>query len=564
MKFYTPKFQNLTMKVGLIAESFGMESLKHVFQGLEQSLSQHHEVVYCPLEYYYTSPRRQSDLREEFLNNCDVVVGRIDEEILKSREHLGGRPPLVGFLMGTMSRGAAELATLKSHLRTTDVLVGNCTSDLEITRKFFANAQTRKLPFAVDGSVFYPADDVQRQKIKTDLGFHAADRILLYAGRVTVEKNLHTLLRIYSILQDLVPNLHLVIAGEIDNVPFGAMGVYSISMTTTLMRLIKELDLNAASIHFVGRKSQAQLRDIYAASDVLVNMTLHHDENFGYSQVEAMASGTPVVGTSWGGLKDTILHGETGYHVSTVVTGAGVKVNWWEGVNRLVSLLEDDDTLRRFRERSRIHAVDSFSHERYSEILETILNDCTKNSCDKSEPLITTDFAEQFWLQCMPRSTAPPSFQRGAESFELYKELIQPFTGVTEATVPFDATLSAEQLLAIAVPVRVHGLKVKPDDPIFPVEIAIPEDMRRTCEAILEVMQKEPVIAFERLEKQIPEPARHCLQTTLRWMFDQGLVLRTNPIDGSIDPENAGEQMSKPLFSIKSVDFSSTDVIVIK
>lgn len=552
------------MKIGLIAESFGMESLKHVFQGLERTLAQHHEVVYRPLEYFYTSARKQGNLCEDFLNSCDIVVGRIDEEILRSREHLDRQPPLVGFLMGTMSRGAAELAALTSHLKSTDVLVGNCTGDLEITRKFFSNAQTRKLPFSVDESVFYPADEYERQKIKTQLGFAEDDKIVLYAGRITIEKNLHTLLRIFRTLQDLVPNLHLVIAGEVQDIPFGGMGVYSISMTATLVKLIKELELNASSIHFVGRKSSAQLRDIYAVADVFVNMTLHHDENFGLSQVEAMACGTPVVGTSWGGLKDTILHGETGYQVSTVVTGSGIKVNWWEAINRIVSLLEDEEMLQRFRECSRIHAVENFSAHRYTETLESILNDCAKNGGHKCEPLNSTAFADEFWLKCMPRATAPPPFQRGEESFELYKEMIHPFTGATEVLVPAGAELSAEQLLMMAVPAEVQGPKIKVDDPIFPLEITVPEGNRKTCEAILDAMRRQPVVSFEWLDKVVLHVERNCLETTLQWMFFMGLLLRTNPIEGSIDPENIGPYMSKPLFSIKSVDFTNTDVIAIK
>jgi glycosyltransferase involved in cell wall biosynthesis len=552
------------MKVGFIAESFGMESLKHVFGGLERTLAERNEVVYRPLEYYYASPTRQGDLCEDFLKSCDVLVGRIDEDILKLRERLGGHPPLIGFLMGTMSRGAIELAPLTGHLKSTDVLVGNCTGDLEIVRKFFSNAQMRKMPFAVDESLFYPADETERRKIKTELGFNEEDRILLYAGRITIEKNVHTVLRIFSILQDLVPNLHLIVAGDLVNVPFAGMGVYSLSMTSTVIKLIRELDLNAESIHFVGRKSTAQLRDIYAVSDVLVNMTLHHDENFGYSQVEAMACGTPVVGTKWGGLKDTILHGESGYQVSTVVTGSGVKVNWWEAINRIVSLLEDEEMLKRFRERCRVRAVENFSNRRYAEILESILNECANKGAGKPEPLALTDFANRFWRACMPRESEPPSFQRGAESFELYKELISPFTGVTEALVPADADLSAEQILIIAVPVQVQGPKIKPDDPIFPLEIAVPEGNGQTCEAILEVMRKEPAISFGRLEKLIPESARHCLRTSLQWMLGMGLLLRTNPIDGVVDPENIGTQMSKPLFSIKNIDYRNTDVIVIK
>ncbi|HSE18782.1 MAG TPA: glycosyltransferase family 4 protein [Pyrinomonadaceae bacterium] len=552
------------MKIGLIAESFGMDSLKHVFRGLEQTLAQRHEVVYCPLEYYYTSALKQGSLCEDFLKSCDIVVGRIDEEILKSRERLDRQPPLVGFLMGTMSRGGAELAALTGHLKSTDMLVGNCTGDLEITRKFFSNAETRKLPFAVDESLFYPADEDERRKIKTELGFGEDDKIVLYAGRITIEKNLHTLLRIFRTLQDLVPNLHLVIAGEVQDIPFGGMGVYSISMTATLMKLIKELELNSSSIHFVGRKSAAQLRDIYASADVFVNMTLHHDENFGLSQVEAMACGTPVVGTSWGGLKDTILHGETGYQVSTVVTGSGIKVNWWEAINRIVSLLEDEEMLQRFRERSRVHAVETYSMQCYSENLESILIECSRNGGHKREPLNITAFADEFWLKCMPRATAPPPFQRGEESFELYKELIFPFTGATEVMVPAGAELGTEQLLMIAVPAEIQGSKIKIDDPIFPLEVNVPETTRTTCEAILEVMRREPVISFESLEKRIPETERDCLRTTLEWMFLMGLLLRANPIEGSVEPGDIGPLMSKPLFSIRSVDFTNTDVIAIK
>jgi len=552
------------MKIGMLAENFGMDSLKHVFGGLKRTLGQRHEVVYQPLEYFWDLSTSQGHLGEEFIKSCDLLVGRIDESILKSRERIGGHPPLVGFLMGTMSRGAMELAAFAGNLKSTDMLVGNCTADLEIARKFFSNVQMRKMPFGVDESVFYPADETERRKIKTELGFNQDDRILLYAGRITIEKNLHTLLRMFSILQDLIPNLHLVVAGEMANVPFTGMGVYSLSLTATMMKLIRELDLSTESIHFVGRKSTAQLRNLYAISDVLVNMTLHHDENFGLSQVEAMACGTPVVGTRWGGLKDTILHGETGYHVSTVITGSGVKANWWEAINRIVSLLEDEELLKRFREQSRAHALENFSNNRYTEFLESIVNECANNGGAKREPIGLTDFAARFWHTCMLRESDRPPFQRGAESFELYKELISPFTGLTESSVPTEVGFDAKQLLIIAVPVQIREAKITLDDPIFPIEIVVPEGNRQTCEAILEIMRKEPVISFGRLEKLIPESARHCMRSSLQWMLGMGVLLRTNPIDGSVDPENIGTQMSKPLFSIQRIDYLNTDVIAFK
>ncbi len=551
------------MKVGFLAERPGMQSLKYVFQGIERALAERHEIIYRPHEYFFASPSRQAELFENFLHECDVVVGRIQEDILQAREHLDRQPPLIAFLLGSMSRDAFNLAHIARYLKSTDVLVGNCTGDIEITRKFFGNAQTRNLPFAFDESTFYPSDETEKQTIKAEMGFRKDDKILLYAGRTTIEKNLHTVLKLFSVLQGLVPDLHLLVAGDFQSDAFTEFGVYPVNITGTVMKLLTELRLNKERVHFLGHKNPTQLRDIYTVADVLVNMTLHHDENFGLGQVEAMACGTPVVGTSWGGLKDTIKHGETGYQVSTVVTDSGVKINWWEAVNRIVYLLEDEATLQRFRERCRVHTMENFSEVRYSENLESILTDCMKRNTNPGEPLSVTDFAEQFWLQCQPESMSPPPFQRGHRTFKLYKELIAPFTGTTEALIPAGDALRPDQLLVLAVPVQIREGVIKVDDPIFPSELIVPEVNRKTCEAVLDILRKEPVIQLERLEHLIHAQARSSLQTTLKWLIDAGVLLRTRKMDADVHPQVIEELMGKPLFSIQSVDFT-TDIIVIK
>src|ERR1044072_464756 len=214
--------------------------------------------------------------------------------------------------MGSMSRGAAEMALWSRYLKSTDIIVGNCDGDVQITEKFLHNARIRKLPFAFDEETFYSVNEQRRQEIRTEMGFQQDDKILLYCGLITIEKNVHPLFRIFRVLQDLVPNVHLVIAGEPLNVPFTAWGMYPVSVTATLLRLINDLKINKRQVHLIGRKDASQLRDLYAVADLAVNLTLHHDENFGFAQVEAMACGTPVIGTSWGGLKDVIKHGETG------------------------------------------------------------------------------------------------------------------------------------------------------------------------------------------------------------------------------------------------------------
>jgi glycosyltransferase involved in cell wall biosynthesis len=55
----------------------------------------------------------------------------------------------------------------------------------------------------------------------------------------------------------------------------------------------------ADRVRFLGRVSEGELRTLYAAADLFVLPTVAY-EGFGMATVEALASGTPVVGTSVG------------------------------------------------------------------------------------------------------------------------------------------------------------------------------------------------------------------------------------------------------------------------
>ena len=56
-----------------------------------------------------------------------------------------------------------------------------------------------------------------------------------------------------------------------------------------------------------------ELADRYRASDVCVQAS--REEGLGFSALEALACGVPVVATAVGGLKDTIRDGDTGWQV---------------------------------------------------------------------------------------------------------------------------------------------------------------------------------------------------------------------------------------------------------
>ncbi|WP_144639459.1 glycosyltransferase family 4 protein [Bordetella genomosp. 13] len=66
-------------------------------------------------------------------------------------------------------------------------------------------------------------------------------------------------------------------------------------------------------VEFTGRRDRMALRQYYCASDVFVTTPWY--EPFGITPVEAMACGRPVVGSDTGGIRSTVVHGQTGFLV---------------------------------------------------------------------------------------------------------------------------------------------------------------------------------------------------------------------------------------------------------
>lgn len=188
---------------------------------------------------------------------------------------------------------------------------------------------------------------------------------------------------------------------------------------------------------------------------------------------------------------------------------------------------------------------------------------CKKESENGSQQLALSDFGAEFWDSCLHSSMAPPPYQRGPRSFELYKELIGPFTGLTESTIPISENLGPEQLLVLAAPVRAEGQILRINDPIFPVEVSMPGDYQMSCQAILEILKTEPVVQLKRLQNLMTSSHAAANDDVINWMLTAGILLRTRPMNPSLDPTLIADKMSKPVFTIQTVDYKS-DVFVLK
>lgn len=551
------------MRIGLALEfPQMMASVKQVYRSIVQALKEKHELINRPLEYTYARKKEMGPINKAFLLECDVILGYVDQDLLEARELVNKHIPYLTLLMGQMSRGAPNLIFNFPNFKTTDLLIGNCTADLELVKLFFRNAKTGLLPFAFDDSAFTPLGAALRQAVRSQLGLSENDNVIVYAGRLTIEKNVHTVFRIFRILQDRYPNLHLLVVGKAGNPPFFEFGVHTVDVAAMLTRLVEKLGIDKRRVRYISEVDSERLRAIYGIADVVVNLTLHHDENFGLAQVEAMACGTPVVGASWGGLKDTIVEGETGYQVSTVVTEVGVKLDWWEAANKIAMLLNNGPDRDSLRSNCRRHATESYSQQRYQQNLESIIDAGGSTKSEPAEPLQLTNFAEEFWEKCRARINTRAAYKRSARALELYREMILPFTGRTSSSISAGAELNPANVLSLAAPLRLgKNGAAQINDPIYPLTTTIPDKHKEVVAAILEALQREPAIRVSRLI-QVYLQRFEDYAGAIAWMQTAGLVLRTGGKGWPITPQEVGTYMSDPVFSEQHVAYT-TDVVVI-
>lgn len=141
----------------------------------------------------------------------------------------------------------------------------------------------------VDCSLFHPNYD----KLEVRQKYRIKDKyILLYVGRLAPEKDIETLLNIMNHLpKELANHVHWLIVGD---------GPSKVEMKQKA----------PSNTTFTGYLTGKELAKVYAASDLFVFPS--PTETFGNVVLEALASGTPAIGTNSGGVKNIIQQGKTG------------------------------------------------------------------------------------------------------------------------------------------------------------------------------------------------------------------------------------------------------------
>lgn len=169
--------------------------------------------------------------------------------------------------------------------------------------------------YGVDTGIFSPSVQ-QKEHIRADLGLPKEGELIFFSSRIAPEKDSQTLLTAFRALRERGRDIWLL----------NRSGAYK--------AIIAEAELLNIADRLIATGAAHPHQDLplsYQASDICVQAS--REEGLGFSPLEALACGIPVVAASVGGLRETIVDGETGW---TYPPGD------WEALARQIEAVLDD------------------------------------------------------------------------------------------------------------------------------------------------------------------------------------------------------------------------------
>ena len=187
-----------------------------------------------------------------------------------------------------------------------DQIVAECPQDESDLLRLYGAAPERisTVPCGVDLDEFGPGD---RLALRRELGLDPDEFLVLQLGRLVPRKGIDNVIRALGMLDPALRARVLVVGGEShDPDPLRTPEIGR-------LRALAEACGVAERVTFTGQRRRDELPACYRAADVFVTTPWY--EPFGITPLEAMACGTPVIGSAVGGIKHSVVDGITGFLV---------------------------------------------------------------------------------------------------------------------------------------------------------------------------------------------------------------------------------------------------------
>ncbi|TDB61379.1 glycosyltransferase family 4 protein [Arundinibacter roseus] len=219
--------------------------------------------------------------------------------------------------------------------------LGQITQSAALTK----DLPTLVIPYPIDTKLFTPR---HKPQLRQKLGLPADKKLVLFVGANTQDPR-----KGFSFFKEAVQKLHAA-DEELEILVFGKAqpGAY---------------DGLSVTVHNLGKLSDStHIAEAYAAADVMAVPSL--EDNLPNTVLEAMASGTPVVGFRTGGIPDMIDHQINGFVADyRSATSLAEGIDW---------VLKNTDTMK-LAEQARQKVLDTYTEaivaRKYQELYNSLL-----------------------------------------------------------------------------------------------------------------------------------------------------------------------------------------------
>lgn len=218
----------------------------------------------------------------------------------------------------------------------------------ELLLSYGVHGDVTVIPTGIDLSRFETGDSVEeRKKYRQEFSLSAENKVILYLGRISREKNIKELIQYLDLYFEDHPDARFLVIGD---------GEYRKTVLEPFVKQCRHKD----QIIFAGERPWSEISHYYQTADVFVSAST--SETQGLTYIEALASGIPVVARRDDCLIDVIEQGKNGYAYET-------REEFFAALNTV--LYDSEQTPAEWSDRAR-QSVKQFSTKIFADRVENI------------------------------------------------------------------------------------------------------------------------------------------------------------------------------------------------